>query len=133
MAKFKLEIITPLKEILTDEVDMIIVRTTEGDMGVLANHTPLVTGLAIGEMKIKKDKNDISYFISGGFLEVSKERVLILADKAMNANDIDIEKAKEEKALHESKLKKLTEEKEIALTEKALQESLVKMRIGQLR
>lgn len=133
MSKFNLEIITPLKKILKDEVDMIIVRTTEGDMGVLANHAPLVAELAIGEMKIKKDKEEISYFIAGGFLEISKEKVLILADKAMNAVDIDIEEEKEKRSINEAKLKKLTEEKEIAVTEKALQESLVKMRIGQSR
>ncbi|BDU50016.1 ATP synthase F1 subunit epsilon [Haliovirga abyssi] len=131
MATFKLEIITPQKVIYSNDVDMLITRTTEGDMGILANHAPLVTELAIGEMKIKIGKDEEKYFVSSGFLEVSKEKVLILADKAMKADEIDIEKAKKEKEVLEAKLKKLNEDRDIAATEHSLKEALTKIKIGE--
>ena len=129
MATFNLQIITPQKVIYNNNVDMIIVRTVEGDMGVLANHAPLVTSLAIGEMKIKIGKKEEKYFVSGGFLEVSTEKVLILADNSMRAEEIDIEKAKRDKEILESKLQKLNEDRDIAATEHSLKEALTKIKI----
>ncbi len=132
MSTFNLEIITPHKIVVKQEVAKIIARTTEGDMGVLAGHAPLVAELAIGEMKIEKDDKNIDYyFISGGFLEISKQKVLILADKAMRADEIDIEEAAREKEIYEARLAKLGEDREIAITQRALQESLTKIRVGE--
>jgi len=132
MSTFNLEIITPHKIVVKQEVAKIIARTTEGDMGVLAGHAPLVAELAIGEMKIEKDDKNIDYyFISGGFLEISKKKVLILADKAMRADEIDIEEAAREKEIYEARLAKLGEDREIAITQRALQESLTKIRVGE--
>ncbi len=131
MSVFNLEIITPLKVEYKSEVDMIIARTTEGDIGIKAKHTPIVTELAIGEMKIKKNEEELKYFIAGGFLEVSKEKVLILADKAIKAEEIDIVREREAIALNEAKLSKMKEDKDIAATQKALNEALVKVKIGE--
>lgn len=133
MTNFNLEIVTPQKVILKEEATMVIARTIEGDIGILANHAPLVTELALGEMKIKHGDKEKDFFISGGFLEISKDKVLILADKAINAKDIDIEKEKEEKELYEAKLKKLSEDREIATTQQALKESLKKIELGSRR
>lgn len=131
MSTILFDIITPHKIVYSSQVDKVFVRTTLGDMGILPNHAPLVASLAIGEMRIRKDGEDIKYFISGGFLEISKEKVTILADKAVKADEIDIEKAREEQMLFEAKLKKLTEDREIAATQVALKEALAKIRIGQ--
>ncbi|OQY09578.1 MAG: ATP synthase F1 subunit epsilon [Fusobacteriia bacterium 4572_132] len=133
MTNFNLEIVTPQKVILKEEATMVIARTIVGDIGILANHAPLVTELALGEMKIKHGDKEKDFFISGGFLEISKDKVLILADKAINAKDIDIEKEKEEKELYEAKLKKLSEDREIATTQQALKESLKKIELGSRR
>lgn len=131
MSTFLFDIITPHKIVYSSQVDKVFVRTTLGDMGILPKHAPLVASLAIGEMKIRKDNEEIKYFISGGFLEISKEKVTILADKAVKADEIDIEKAREEQMLFEAKLKKLTEDRKIAATQVALKEALAKIRIGQ--
>ena len=134
MNSFNLEIITPHKVALQEkEVERIIVRTTEGDMGILAKHAPLVAELTYGEMKIKKSDKESSYYVSGGFLEISKERVLVLADQIIKSDEIDVESAKRDKEIHEAKLKKLTEDREIASTQRALQESLTKINIGNRR
>lgn len=114
MSTFNLEIITPYKIAYREEVERIIVRTTEGDMGILANHAPLVSELSIGEMKIQKNGEVNYYFISGGLLEISKSKVTVLADKAIDAKDIDVEEAKREKEILEAKLLKIKEDSEAA-------------------
>ena len=65
MALFNLEIVTPLKVAYREQVKMIIVRTVDGDMGILPNHAPLVTALAVGEMTIRKEDGNQQYFIAG--------------------------------------------------------------------
>ncbi|RUA09552.1 MAG: ATP synthase F1 subunit epsilon [Fusobacteria bacterium] len=127
MATFKLEVITPLKLVLESEVERVILRTTEGDMGILAKHAPLVAELAIGEMKIKSNGTEEIFFVSGGFLEISKERTLVLADEAINIKDIDVEKARKEAELAKQKLAKLKEDRDIAVTQRALESALTKV------
>ena len=127
MATFKLEVITPLKKVLESEVERVILRTSEGDMGILANHAPLVAELAVGEMKIKFDGTEERFFVAGGFLEISKDRTLVLADEAININDIDVEVARREAELAKQKLSKLKEDRDIAVTQRALESALTKV------
>ncbi len=132
MANFKLEIIGPNGKLYSNDIEFLLVRTTEGDMGILANHAPFVAGLAVGEMVVRIEKgNELSYFVSGGFLEINSNKVIVLADEAMPSAEIDLEKVKKEAALAEEKLKKMSEDKNILLTQKALQEALVKVRIAE--
>lgn len=127
MSTFKLEVITPLKKVLESEVERVILRTSEGDMGVLANHAPLVAELAVGEMKIKSNGTEERFFVAGGFLEISKDRTLVLADEAINVKDIDVEVARKEAELAKQKLSKLKEDRDIAVTQKALSSALTKI------
>jgi len=131
MATFKLEVITPQKKVLEQDADFVMMRTTEGDMGILAGHAPIVAELAIGEMKIKNNGEEVVYFVSGGFLDVSTERTLILADEAMDIREIDVERSKKEAELAKQKLTKLKEDRDIAITQKALQEALTKVRLAE--
>ena len=132
MATFNLQIITPKKIVFDKEVEMVVLRTTEGDMGILPNHAPFVAELAIGEMKVKlAPESEEMYFVAGGFLEIANNKVTILADDAMNAKDIDIEQAKKEAEIAKAKLSKLKEDRDIAATERALQESLTKIKISE--
>ncbi|MBZ4683413.1 MAG: F-type H+-transporting ATPase subunit epsilon [Fusobacteriaceae bacterium] len=131
MATFNLKIITPLKIVLDKEVERVILRTTEGDMGILPNHAPFVAELAIGEMKIKSNSDELKYFVAGGFLEIKDNNVVILADDAMDAKDIDIERAKKEAEIAKARLAKLKEDRDIAATQKALEASLTKVKIAE--
>ncbi|WP_319371359.1 ATP synthase F1 subunit epsilon [uncultured Ilyobacter sp.] len=131
MATFKLEVITPIKKIIEKEVEMIILRTTEGDMGVLANHAPFVAEIAIGEMKIKSPDEEVAYFVSGGFIDISREQTTILADEAIDAREIDVATAKKDAEIAQAKLTKLKEDRDIASTQKALQDALTKVRIAE--
>ena len=127
MATFKLEVITPLKKVLESEVERVILRTSEGDMGILAKHAPLVAELAVGEMKIKTESGEERFFVAGGFLEISKDKTLVLADEAINIKDINVEVARKEAELAKQKLAKLKEDRDIAVTQKALESALTKV------
>jgi F-type H+-transporting ATPase subunit epsilon len=131
MATFNVEIITPHEIVLKKELERVILRTVEGDMGILANHAPFVSELALGEMKLVGEGYEERFFVSGGFLEISREKTLILADEAINVKDIDVAIAKKEAEEAKAKLAKLKEEKDIAMTQKALQDALTKVRLAE--
>lgn len=132
MANFKLEIVTPQGKLYSKDVEFVLLRTTEGDMGILANHSPFVAGLVTGEMVVREEKGkEIPYYISGGFLEINSNKVIVLVDEALLASEIDIEKAKQDARFAEEKLKKLNEEKNLLLIQKNLQEALTKVSIAQ--
>ena len=132
MANFRLEIVTPSGKIYSNDVEFVLVRTTEGDIGILANHSPFVAGLAVGEMIVREEKGkEIPYYVSGGFLEINSNKVIVLVDEAMLASEIDLENVRKEAAFAEEKLKKLTEDKNIILTQKSLHEALVKVSIAE--
>jgi len=97
MAKtFHLEIVTPDRALLSEEVVSIIAPGVEGYLGVLANHAPLVTELNVGILRIRyPDDTEENVAVSGGFMEVANNRVLVLADAAERPQDIDIQRARE--------------------------------------
>ena len=131
MATFNLEIITPLEVVYRGEVEFVKLRTVVGDMGILAKHAPLVSELALGQMMIRsEDKKEESFFVSGGFLEISKEKTVILADEAINVKDIDVVKAQKEAEELKAKIGKMKEEKDLLQAEKSLQENLLKAQLG---
>ncbi len=132
MATFNLEIITPLEVVYRGVAEFVKLRTIVGDMGILAHHAPLVSGLALGQMMVRNEnKVEENFFISGGFLEISKDKTVILADDAMNVKDIDVVLAKREVEELKAKMEKIKEEKDLAQAEKSLQESLMKVQLGQ--
>ena len=94
MATFLLELVTPERVLLSNQVRSVRAPGIEGSFGVLANHAPLMTALAIGLVKVEHENGDLEYIAtSGGFMEVNKEKVIILADTAERASDIDISRA----------------------------------------
>jgi F-type H+-transporting ATPase subunit epsilon len=110
---FLLSIVTPEKIFYEEEVSSLIAPGIEGYLGVLTDHAPLITALVPGKLSLKKDLKDseVVLAISGGFLEVLKNKVVILADALEFAKDIDLERA--EKALERAKQRLKSKEKEI--------------------
>lgn len=131
MATFNVKVVNYQEKVLEQEADYLLVRTTEGEMGILPNHSPFVAGLAIGEMMIRLNGKEKSYFVSGGFLEISNNNVTILADEAIASEMIDLERARKEAEEAKAKLDKLQEDKDILMTEKNLNEALVKVRLAE--
>ena len=104
MSSIKLDIVTAERMIYSEEVNMVVAPGVEGQLGILPHHTPLMTTLQAGELHIKKDDEEIVLAISGGFIEVRPDRVIVLADSAERAEEIDIARAEEAKRRAEQKL-----------------------------
>ncbi|MGL4425323.1 MAG: F0F1 ATP synthase subunit epsilon [Cetobacterium sp.] len=128
---FKLELVTPLSKVLSEEVNFVMLRTTEGDMGILPNHSPFVAGLSTGEMKIKNNGQETFYYVSGGFVEISDNVVTILADEAMDVKDIDLEKARKEAQIAKEKLEKSAEDMDLANVQRTLNQALTKVKLAE--
>lgn len=104
MSTFLLEIVTPEHKVFEQQVDMISVKGVEGELGILANHISMVTSLRIGPMKIKEGGKEHQIAVHGGFVEVRKDKVVVLAESAEMPEDIDVERAKAAKARAQQRL-----------------------------
>ena len=134
MAKIRLDIVTAERLVYSDEVDEVIAPGVEGQLGILPHHTPLMTMLQPGELIAKKDSEEFSLAISGGFLEVRPDRVIVLADSAERADDIDIARAEEAKRRAEQRLaEKYVPEVDSARAEASLRRSLIRLKIATRR
>lgn len=131
MATFKIKVVTYEEKVLEQEAEFVLVRTTEGDMGILPNHSPFIAGLSTGEMKIRLNGKEDKYFISEGLLEISNNVVTIIATEAIPADQLDIERAKKEVEELKAKLAKIQEEKEILITQKNLHKALMKVQVAE--
>lgn len=101
---FRLQIVTPSRTFYDDEVEMTIVKTTEGDLGVMKNHMLMVAPLSIGKVKIKKDGQFKEAAISEGFVQVESEYTRIITDSAEWPEEIDVNRAEEAKERAERRL-----------------------------
>ena len=129
MNTLHLEIITPEKIVYTGEVGMVVVPGSEGNLGILPNHTPLFTKLKSGEIKVKKENEVILLAVSGGFVDVQPTKVTILADSAIRSEEIDEEKALAAKTRAEELMKQKLSEKESTLAEASLRRALAELQV----
>jgi len=104
------EIVTPESILYTNEVEMVVATTPQGEIGILPLHAPVVTMLSPGEVRLRfgATASDWEYFsISGGYLQVHEDKVIILADNAVSVSQIDAKRAKESAELIKSRLAEL--------------------------
>ena len=99
-----LEIVTPEKRVLSETVDVVTVPTLSGELGILTNHAPLISALKAGILSYGKSGATERMVIAGGFLEVSNNKVSVLADTAERADEIDVEAARAEREAAEKSL-----------------------------
>lgn len=126
--KITLRIVTPNREMYNGEADMVIMRTTTGDIGVLAGHQPLVTVLDYGIMTIKCDgQEDKVAAVLGGFAEVSPKSVSILTDAAEWTDEIDEIRAKQAKERAEQRLRSKADDIDIIRAELALKRAMTRL------
>jgi len=129
MATLKLEIVTPEAKIYSEDVDMVTLPGIEGEMGIYPMHVPLMTQVKSGELVVKKDGVDHFLAIGEGFVEITGERVAVLTDMAIKADDIDEMKAEEARKRAEARLaEKLTDEEQ-ASVQAALLHSLTQLKV----
>ena len=101
MATIKLEIVSPDKVVYAADIEMLIVRSTAGELGILPHHAPLVTGLIPHAMRVKIDGAEKLVAVGGGFMEVQPDKISVLASVAELPEDIDEERA--QKAFNRAK------------------------------
>jgi len=131
MTAFLLEIVTPERKVYGDNVDMVIVKGTAGDMGILAHHVPLVSPLKVAPVVIKKDNVNHYIAVSGGFIEVRKDKVVILAESAELPSEINLERAEAAKDRAEKRISNKTDEINYRRAELALQRALTRIEVRQ--
>jgi F-type H+-transporting ATPase subunit epsilon len=129
-----LEIVTPERLAYSDEVDMVLVPGIEGELGVLPHHTPLVSLLGVGELRIRKGGSEESFAIVGGFLQVRPDKVVVMAETADMSAEIDVEKAEEARREAERALESgYHEGADLAAARAALQQALLRIRVAERR
>lgn len=127
-----LEIVTPDRLVLSEEVDEVTAPGVEGEFGVLPGHTPFLTTLKVGELTYRKGKEIHHMAVSWGYAEITPKKVTILAEAAEIAAEIDIERAKAAMEKAEKELKKLSKEDKDYLIEAArLEKSLIRVQVAE--
>lgn len=133
MSTIRLEIITAERQVFADDVTAVIAPGYEGQLGILPHHAPLMTMLLPGELTVKKGAEEIYLCVTGGFLEVRPDKVIILADASERCEEIDMTRAEEAKRRAEERLKSETPGIDHARAEAALRRSLVRLKVAQRR
>ena len=128
-ATIKLEIVTPEAKTFSDDVDMVTLTGTEGEMGILPLHMPLMTQLVAGEIVARKGTEDIYLAVGDGFVQVTGDRVAVLTDMAILAENIDEAKAEEARRNAESRLSQHLSEEEAAVVNASLAHSLAQLKV----
>jgi F-type H+-transporting ATPase subunit epsilon len=129
-----LEIVTPERLAYSDEVDAVVLPGSEGEMGVLPHHAPLVSTLGVGELRIRKGGTEESFAIVGGFVQVRPDRVVVMAETADMASEIDLEKAQEARREAERTLETgYHEGADLSAARAALQQALLRIRVAERR
>jgi len=133
MAVLKLEIVTPESKVYSEDVDMVTLPGVEGEMGIFPMHIPLMTQIAAGEIVARKGGQDFFLAVGEGFVEVTGERVAILTDMAIKADDIDETKAEEARKRAEARLAEKLSDEETAMVQAALLHSLTQLNVKRRR
>jgi F-type H+-transporting ATPase subunit epsilon len=128
MATLRLDIVTPEKMIFSGDVNSVLAWGVEGQLGILPHHTPLMTVLQPGDLVIKMGQEEESLTISGGFLEVRPDKVVVLADACERAEQIDEARAEEAKRRAQETLKEAVTPTDLAAAEAALRRSLARLK-----
>ncbi|MEB3102514.1 F0F1 ATP synthase subunit epsilon [Ferviditalea candida] len=128
MSSFILEIVTPERKVYEKEAEMVVAKGVAGEMGILANHIPLVTPLKIATVKAKRENGEELIAVHGGFMEVRKDRVVILAETAELPEEIDVQRALAAKERAENRLSAKQEDLDYRRAEIALQKALTRIK-----
>ncbi len=129
MATLKLEIVTPEAKIYSEDVDMVTLPGVEGEMGIYPMHVPLMTQVVAGEVAVRKGGQDSLLAVGDGFVQITGDRVAILTDMAIKADDIDEAKAEEARKRAEARLSEKLSDEETASVQAALAHSLAQLHV----
>ena len=125
----KLEIVTPEGKSYSDDVEMVTLPGVEGEMGIFPQHVPLVTQITSGEVIARKGGRDDFLAVGEGFVQITGERVAIMTDMAIKAENIDEAQAEEARRRAEARLGEKLDDEESALVSAALAHSLAQLKV----
>lgn len=129
--KLKIELMTPYKKVLSEEVDMVTATGTMGEFGLLPGHATYLTSLKIGELSYTKDGVTQYLALNWGYLEVENDEVIILVETAEWADEIDLERAKAALGRAEEALKGMArEDKDFAVQQSALERAMIRIQVA---
>src|SRR5437868_7772703 len=128
-ATLKLEIVTPEAKTYSEDVDMVTLPGIEGEMGIYPMHVPLMTQIVAGELSVRKDGRDYFLAVGEGFVEITADKVAIMTDMAIRAEQIDEAKAEEARRRAEARLAEKLDDEENAMAAAALAHALAQLKV----
>ncbi len=132
--KIKLEVVTPTGSVVSEEVDIVTAPGIDGEFGVLANHAPLLSTIKTGSLSYQQGNTSEIFMVSGGFCEVSNNKITFLVESAERGADIDVDRALKARERAEKRLSEAQRQQEninSARAEAALQRALTRIKVGE--
>ena len=134
MATLSVEVVTGDRVVYSDEgVDMVVAPGSAGTLGILPNHAPLITTLAAGELRVKKGGQEQAMVVFGGFMEVTPDKVVILADTAENVEEIDVARAEKARRDAEDEVANRQSTVDLAEAQASLRRATIRLRTAERR
>jgi F-type H+-transporting ATPase subunit epsilon len=132
--KLDVEIVTGERVVFEEkDADMVIAPGGGGYLGILPSHAPLITTLSSGELRIKKGNEEQSILVFGGFMEVGNNKILVLADTAERAEEVDVARAEEARRRAEGSIAGRQSTMDLEAAQAALRRANLRLRVGQRR
>lgn len=129
--KLRLDMVTPYKKVLSQEVDEVTAPGTVGEFGILPGHTPLLTTLKIGELSYRQGAETFHVAVNWGYVEVEEDKVTVLVETAEPADEIDLARAKAALGRAEEALKKLSpEDKDFLVQQAAVERAMIRIQVA---
>jgi len=125
----KLEIVTPEAKTFSEDVDMVTLPGVEGEMGIYPMHVPLMTQIAAGEISVRSGNREFFLAVGEGFVQITGDKVAVMTDMAIKAEDIDETKAEEARKRAEARLSEKLDDEESATVQAALAHSLAQLKV----
>ena len=129
----RLEIVTPDAKAYSEDVDMVVIPGTEGELGVYPRHVPVLTTLKPGELRVMKDGKETALAVGEGFVEITGDSVSVLTDMALDSAHIDLAAAEEAVARAQAAMKEDLGSEEIAAVQASLQKALAQLHVKRRR
>jgi F-type H+-transporting ATPase subunit epsilon len=129
----KLEIVTPEAKVYSEDVDMVTLPGVDGELGIYPGHVPLLTQVNAGELAVRRGGDLVHLAVGEGFVEITGERVAVMTDMAIKAEDIDETQAEQAKKRAEARLQEKLSGEEQATVQAALMHSLTQLNVKRRR
>jgi F-type H+-transporting ATPase subunit epsilon len=128
-ATLKLEIVTPEAKTYSEDVESVTLPAIEGEMGIFPQHVPLMTQIVAGEITVRKNGQDFFLAVGEGFVEITTERVAVLSDMAIRAEQIDEARAEEARKRAEARLSEKIDDEECARVSASLAQAVAQLKV----